>query len=276
MLNLPKFTVCMSVYKNSKPDEFLAAFNSIIQQTVPPNEIILVIDGPISEELESVVESIQQNESLNIIKLPENKGLGNALKIGVENSHTDLIARMDSDDIALPNRFELQLNYFIQHPNTDVLGGQVTEFLGTPEHIIGKRVVPLTNREIYAYMKKRCAMNHPSVMLRKKAVVEAGNYQDWFLNEDYYLWIRMMSNKCEFANLDQVLVNLRASDGLYERRGGWSYFKSEAGIQVLLHKYHFISCFREIYNISLRFVFQILLPNKVRAFIYQKVLRDHN
>lgn len=276
MQNLPNFTVCLSVYQNSKPDEFLVAFNSIINQTIPPNEIILVIDGPISKELASVIKSVQQNESLKIIELPENKGLGNALRIGVENSHNDLIARMDSDDIALSNRFELQLNHFLQHPNTDVLGGQVTEFIGTPDHIIGKRIVPLTNKDIYSYMKKRCAMNHPSVMLRKKAVMDAGNYQDWFLNEDYYLWIRMMSNKCEFANLDQVLVNLRVSEGLYERRGGWSYFKSEAGIQVLLHKYHFISRFREIYNIVLRFIIQILLPNKIRAFIYQNVLRDHS
>lgn len=276
MSNLPKFTVCMSVYKKSKPDEFLAAFNSIIHQTAPPNEIILVIDGPISKELESEIDSLRSNESLKIIKLPENKGLGNALRIGVENASNDLIARMDSDDISLSNRFELQLNYFIQHPNTDVLGGQVTEFIDTPDHIIGKRIVPLNNKEIYAYMKKRCAMNHPSVMLRKEAVIYAGNYQDWFLNEDYYLWIRMMSNKCKFANLDQILVNLRVSNGLYERRGGWSYFKSEAGIQVLLHKYHFISWFREIYNIFLRLIIQILLPNRVRAFIYQTLLRDHN
>lgn len=276
MSNLPKFTVCMSVYKKSKPDEFLAAFNSIIHQTAPPNEIILVIDGPISKELESEIDSLRSNESLKIIKLLENKGLGNALRIGVENASNDLIARMDSDDISLSNRFELQLNYFIQHSNTDVLGGQVTEFIDTPDHIIGKRIVPLNNKEIYAYMKKRCAMNHPSVMFRKEAVIYAGNYQDWFLNEDYYLWIRMMSNKCKFANLDQILVNLRVSNGLYERRGGWSYFKSEAGIQVLLHKYHFISWFREIYNIFLRLIIQILLPNRVRAFIYQTLLRDHN
>ena len=266
----------MSVYINSKPDEFLAALNSIINQTIPPNEIILIIDGPISEDLESAIKTIQHNESLRIIKIPENKGLGNALRIGVENARYDFFARMDSDDISLPNRFELQLNYFIQHPNTDVLGGQITEFVGTPDHIIGKRMVPLSNEEIYSYMKKRCAMNHPSVMLRKTSVINAGNYQDWFLNEDYYLWIRMMSNRCKFANLSQVLVNLRVSDGLYERRGGWRYFKSEAGIQVLLHKYHFITWLREVYNISLRFIMQILLPNKVRAFIYQTILRDHS
>lgn len=266
----------MSVYINSKPDEFLAAYNSIINQTVPPNEIILIIDGPISEKLESVIESLHQNKTLKILRIPENKGLGNALKIGVENTSNDYFARMDSDDISLPNRFELQLDYFLHHPNTDVLGGQITEFIDSPEHIIGKRIVPLNNEDIYSYMRKRCAMNHPSVMLRKKAVINAGNYQDWFLNEDYYLWIRMMSNKCEFANLDQVLVNLRVSNGLYERRGGWSYFKSEAGIQVLLHKYHFITWLREIYNISLRFIMQILLPNKVRRFVYQTILRDHS
>ena len=266
----------MSVYITSKPDEFLAAFDSIINQTVQPNEIILVIDGPISKELESEIDSLRRNESLKIIRIPENKGLGNALRIGVESASNDLIARMDSDDISLPNRFELQLNYFIQHPNIDVLGGQVTEFIDTPDHIIGKRIVPLNNKDINAYMKKRCAMNHPSVMFRKDAVINAGNYQDWFLNEDYYLWIRMMSNQCEFANLDQVLVNLRVSNGLYERRGGWRYFKSEAGIQVLLYKKHFISWFREIYNIFLRFIIQILLPNKVRAFVYQTLLRDHS
>ena len=265
----------MSVYINSKPDEFLVAFGSIVNQTIPPDEIILIIDGPISTDLEYAINTIDSTKTnLHIIRFKENKGLGNALKIGVEQSSYDLIARMDSDDISLPDRFALQLNYYQQHPETDILGGQISEFIDKPDNIIGKRKVPLENDAIYAYMKKRCAMNHPTVMFRKESVIKAGNYQDWFQNEDYYLWIRMITKNCIFANLDKVLVNIRVNHDLYARRGGVNYFKSEAGIQILMRKLGLISWFREIYNISIRFFGQILIPNKLRAFFYQSLLRS--
>lgn len=274
MATLPKFTVCMSVYMNSKSDEFLTAFDSVVCQSAPPDEIILIIDGPIRPELESAIQQISSQESLRIIRLQENKGLGTALKIGVENASNDWIARMDSDDVSLPERFSLQLKYIQQHPEVDILGGQITEFVDKPENIIGKREVPLDNDAIYSYMKKRCAMNHPTVIFRKEAVIKAGNYQDWFLNEDYYLWIRMVTNKCIFANLDNVLVNIRVNKELYARRGGWKYFKSEAGLQNLMRDLGMISWFRKVFNISARFFVQILLSNKLRATLYQSLFRN--
>lgn len=267
----------MSVYSKSKPDEFLVAVESIVRQTIPPNEIILIIDGPISEGMEQAVDQVKTaNPTFKIIRLPKNQGLGNALKIGVENASYDLIARMDSDDISLPNRFELQLQYHKEHPETDIFGGQITEFIDDPHHVIGKRVVPLDHESIRRYMKRRCAMNHPTVMFRKEAVIRSGNYQHWFQNEDYYLWIRMLDHHCKFGNLDQVLVNIRAGSDLYARRGGKAYFKSEVGIQRQMRKFRQISIFREIYNITIRFFAQILIPNQVRAWLYQTLLRKEN
>ena len=143
----------------------------------------------------------------------------------------DIIARMDSDDICMINRFKLQLKFLEDNPDVDIVGGQMTEFVGTPDNIIGKRIVPCSNSEIYRYMKTRCALNHVTVMFRKQAVLNAGNYLDWFWNEDYYLWVRMMISKCRFANLPEVLVNVRSGEEQYARRGGIKYFKSEVGIQ---------------------------------------------
>ena len=275
MENLPKFTVCMSVYSKSKPDEFLAAFNSIIQQTAPPQEIILIIDGPISNDLEQTIEKTKAlyDNLLQIIRLNENCGLGIALKTAIENASNELIARMDSDDISYPDRFAAQLDYFTKHPDVAILGGQITEFIDNPNNIIGKRVVPLDHEAIAKYMKKRCAMNHPTVMFRKEAVINAGNYQDWFLNEDYYLWIRMLKCDYKFANLNKLLVNIRVSKELYIRRGGKAYFKSEVEIQKLMRKLRMISLPRELYNIIIRFCVQILLPNSLRALLYQSVFR---
>ena len=100
--------------------------------------------------------------------------------LGVENAMHDVIARMDSDDISVPDRFEKQLAYLESHPECDIVGGQITEFIDSPDNIVGKREVPCSNEAIYQYMRSRCALNHPTVMFRKKAVLDAGNYQDWF------------------------------------------------------------------------------------------------
>ena len=188
-----KFSVAMSVYKNDQPNYFQQAMDSIIKQTLIPNEIILVIDGPISNELKNVVDTYENKYSfIKTIWLKENKGLGNALKLAVENAKYDLIARMDSDDIAICDRFEQQINIFKTNPNVDIVGGDISEFIDVDTNIVGIRKVPKENNEIREYMKTRCALNHVTVMFKKQTVIAAGNYQDWFWNEDYYLWIRMV------------------------------------------------------------------------------------
>ena len=271
-----EFSVCTSVYKNDKPEYIKDALDSILNnQTLIPNEVVLVQDGPVPDsttQLLSEYESLYKGV-LNVIKLDNNGGLGNALRIGVEKATYPIIARMDSDDIAAPMRFEKQIDYLEAHPECSIVGGQITEFIGEPSNIVGRREVPLDNEDIYRYMKSRCAFNHPTVMFRKSAVLSVGNYKDWFWNEDYYLWIRMMMNGCVMANLPDVLVNMRSGLDQYSRRGGKRYFDSEIGIKKLMLDNGLITRTEYLINYLERFIIQLLLPNSVRGWVFRTFAR---
>ena len=264
----------MSVYKNDSPSFLEQSIDSVVKQSVPPSEVVLVVDGPISDALrEKVLDKQEEFEIIHSIFMSENKGLGNALKVAVDNAQYDVIARMDSDDISMPGRFEKQVRFMEDHPEIDMLGGQITEFVDSSDNIVGQRIVPTSNEEILQYMKSRCAFNHMTVMFRKQAVLDAGNYQDWFWNEDYYLWIRMMLNGCKFANLTDVLVNVRSGRNQYARRGGMKYFRSEAGIQRLMLNNKLISWPRYAFNVFVRWCIQVAMPNWLRGFVFRTLFR---
>lgn len=269
------FSVAMSVYKSDNPDFFDRALSSITdEQTIIPNEIVLVVDGPVNDEINAVIDKYEgKYEIFKVIRLEQNGGLGNALKIAVENATHDLIARMDSDDVSVPTRFERQLKYFETNPEIDIVGGDITEFIGEENNIVGKRSVPLSNESIREYMKTRCAMNHVSVMYKKKAVESAGGYQDWFWNEDYYLWIRMWLNGTVFANTGSVLVNVRVGEEMYQRRGGSKYFESEKGLQDYMLKNKMINHSTYIKNVAKRLIIQKLMPNKLRGWVFRTFAR---
>ena len=272
-----KFSIITSVYKNDKPEHVREALDSmLVEQTTKPSEIVLVRDGQVPDELESILNEYESryHNIFNIIRLEQNRGLGNALKLGVETAKYDIIARMDSDDICLPNRFEQQLKYMNENPDTDIVGGQMTEFIGSSDNIVGTRVVPCTNAEIYEYMKNRCALNHVTVMFKKDAVLKVGNYQDWFWNEDYYLWIRMMIKGCQFANLPEPLVNVRSGADQYARRGGRKYYESEKGIKKLQLENKMISKVEYFYFVAQRCIIQILMPNWLRGWVFRTFARQ--
>lgn len=271
-----EFSVIISVYEKDKPEFVRIAFDSMLfNQTIVPSEIVLVQDGPIPSELNTVINEYKKHFPmiLNIIRLEHNRGLGNALMIGVNNAKYDLVARMDSDDICLPNRFEIQLKYMELHPDVDIVGGQITEFISSPDNIISIREVPLDNDSIYQFMKSRCALNHVTVMFRRHSVLKVGNYQDWYWNEDYYLWIRMINEKCIFANLPDVLVNVRSGLNQYERRGGKKYYESEKNIKKLQLEYKMISKIEYIYYIVQRYIVQILMPDIIRGWFFRTFIR---
>lgn len=273
---MESFSIITSVYKNDKPEFIREALDSmLVHQSVKPSEIVLVQDGPVPYELSRVLLEYKDKygKVLNVIGLDKNGGLGNALRIGVEKSKYDILARMDSDDICLPDRFEKQLKYLEDHPDCDIVGGQMTEFIGSPNNIIGRRNVPLTNDEIYKFMKSRCGLNHVTVMFRKKSVLKVGNYQDWFWNEDYYLWVRMMMAGCKFANIPEVAVNVRSGSDQYARRGGGKYFDSEIGIKKLMLKNGMITRKEYIVNYIQRFIIQLVLPNSVRGWVFRTFAR---
>lgn len=203
------------------------------------------------------------------IYLQENKGLGNALRVALKNCSYELIARMDSDDISMNRRFEFQLKTFLKHPEVDIVGGNITEFVGNSSNIRAERVVAKTDALIKKDMKKRCAMNHVTVMYKKAAVQNAGGYRDWFCNEDYYLWIRMMENGCTFKNIPVTLVNVRTGDNMSSRRGGWKYFKSEQMLQKYMLNHNLIYFPRYIYNVIIRFCGEVLAPNWLREKLFK-------
>lgn len=275
---MKQFSVITSIYKNDKPEFVRVALDSmLVNQSVKPVEIVLVQDGLVPEELYAVITEYESKypEVMHVIRLEKNGGLGNALKLGVENAKYDLCARMDSDDICLPDRFEKQLAYLEAHPECDIVGGQMTEFIKSPDNVVGRREVPLTNEEIYEFMKSRCALNHVTVMFRKASVMKVGNYQDWFWNEDYYLWVRMMMSKCVFANIPDVAVNVRSGADQYARRGGKKYFDSEIGIKKLMLREGMITRTEYVINYVERFIIQLMLPNNVRGWVFRTFARKN-
>ena len=177
------YSVLMTVYKDDNPDYFELSLKSMLGQTLVPDEIILVKDGPITKELQDVIDSLK-NGTIKEISLPKNVGLGLALNEGIKNVSNELIARMDSDDFSMPERCELQVKEFEKNPKLDIIGCPVREFVGSIDNIVGERSVPLTNEEIYNYSKKRDPFNHPTVMYRKSAVEAAGCYSDYRKNQD--------------------------------------------------------------------------------------------
>ena len=272
---MEKFSVAISVYKNDNPVYFKRALDSItFLQTVKPNEIVLVVDGPVPDDINDVIHNVEQSDyNFKIIRLEKNSGLGNALKICVENCTNELIARMDSDDVAIPNRFEMQINYLNKHKNVDIVGGYISEFIGEENNIISHRIVPLEDTDLKKFLKKRCPFNHMTVMFKKSAVLKSGGYIDWHYNEDYFLWIRMYQLGCVFSNLPKVLVNVRTGENQFARRGGYKYYKSEKKLQKYMLKNKVISYFTYIINCTKRFIVRVAFPNKLRAFIYKKFAR---
>lgn len=210
------------------------------------------------------------------VYLPENRGLGNALKEALVNCSFNLVARMDSDDISSPFRFEIQLNTFVSNPDLDIVGSSITEFAGSPENITGERIVKLSDSDIKNDMRKRCAMNHVSVMYKKDAVLSSGGYLDWYCNEDYYLWIRMMEHGCRFANVLYPLVNVRTGSDMSARRGGWKYFRSEQTLQKYMFQKKLISLPQYIYNVMVRFGGEYIATNFMRQIIYKIVRQKYD
>lgn len=270
-----KYSVLMSLYEKENPEYFKIAMKSVFNQTYKPDEIVLVEDGPLTSELYEVINHFKKDNP-NVIATVRNEthiGLGCALNKGLLVCKNELVARMDTDDIAVSDRFEKQIAYFEKHSQITILGGQIEEFDERTGGIMGKRIVPETDTELKEYMKKRCPFNHMTVMFKKSDILAAGNYQDWFWNEDYFLWIRLALKGYIFANLPDILVRVRSGLQMYQRRGGDKYFQSEKRIQKYLLENGVISRTRYWVNISERFVLQRVLPLYLRGFVFRILAR---
>ena len=268
------FSVCMSVYKNDDPTDFTEAVFSVFKQSCPPDEIVLVIDGPIPQPLMEAIKKLQKViPILKVIPLAQNMGHAVARQTGLEAAKNDLCAVMDADDLSVPNRFEKQLKVFEEHPEVSVVGGIINEFIQTTENVVGTRMVPENDADIKEYLRSRCPMNLVTVMLKKSDVMKVGGYQDWYCEEDYYLWIRLTLAGYKFYNIQDNLVNVRVGEEMYQRRGGKKYFDSEVRLQKYMLNHNLISFPNYLYNVLVRFIVQVALPNKLRGWVFQTYAR---
>lgn len=268
-------SILMSLYIKEKPAYLKESLASILNQTALVKEIVLVLDGPITDELQKVIEDFQ-NENPTLIKLvplKKNMGLGTALAIGVEQSKYDLIARMDTDDIMRPSRIEKQYTEFIKNPDLDIVGSNIDEFYDSTDRIVGRRVVPETNESICSFSKKRNPFNHMTVMFKKEAIIAVGNYQPMVGFEDYYLWVRLLTAGYKGKNIQESLVFARTGEDMYARRGGKKYFVNGLKGRYAIYK-NGLGTFKDYFISCSAHVIVSLLPNKLRGKLYEKKLRN--
>lgn len=268
------YSVLMSVYHKEKPEYLKQAIESIQAQTYPTDDFVLVCDGPLNSELDAVITTKQQemNGVLKVYRLDKNEGLGNALNAGNNHCKNELVARMDSDDVAYPNRCEKQIDVFNTHPEVSICSGIVEEFTTDPEVVDARRALPETNAKIMEFAKKRNPFNHPCVMYKKSAVEAAGSYKDFYLLEDYYLWLRMLMAGYQGYNIQEPLLHMRAGSDMYMRRAGWKYAKTQAKLFKFMKDSGFIGNGQYIKSCVIRSG-SALAPNWLRKFMLEKVLR---
>lgn len=271
--NGEKYSVLMSVYNREKPENLRVSIESMMSQTLPPGEFVLVCDGELDEKLNDVIRWAKETwkDVFVCIRLKEHLGLGEALKEGVLHCKYSYIARMDSDDVSVPDRCKLQMQV-MQKGNFAIVGGSVQEFRKKPGDMKSYRISPETQEEILEYAKGRNPFNHPCVMLKKEAVLAAGNYQDFSDFEDYHLWIRMLEQGARGYNLQKVLLYMRIGNGMYERRGGFLYVKSIVHFQKYMREIHYIGNLRFMCNCMLR-IFMSIIPKCMREYFYRRFLR---
>lgn len=262
----------MSVYHKENPTFLEEAFESIWNQTFQTDDFVLVCDGPLTNELDEVIEKHQSthNSIFHTIRLSEQKGLGNALSIGILACKNEFILRADSDDISFPVRAEKEIEN-LENNNVDVLSSTVLLFSGSISNINGKRKLPSMNQEIIDFAKYRSPFNHPSVAFRKSIVLKAGNYQPLIYKEDYFLWIRMIQLGARCMNIDEPLVFMRSDDKTLKRRKNKDSFESQKKLLKYMGKTHFIGPL-VYYKNGFMYWVQYIAPNWLVRYYYNKHL----
>lgn len=272
-----KFSVLASVYIKEKPNSLELALGSVFNQTLLPDEVILVQDGPLTKELEEVIIKYKELYPfiMKMLPLEKNMGLGNALKIGAESCSYDIIARMDTDDMARPTRFEKQVAFLKEHPDVGAIGSNIEEFNEVPGDLKRFKINPETHEALIAQIALKSPFNHPSMMMRKEALMKAGNYNgDILLFEDYSLFLRMWKAGVKFYNMQEVLLDFRVGSGIdtIKRRSGMHYIVKE---KKFLEYARSIGAFSNGEIVKYKMIkFPIrMMPPKMVLFIYNTFLR---
>lgn len=269
------YSVLMSVYRNEKPAYFHRAVESMLQQTVPPAEFVIVCDGPLTQELDDTLDAFlsARPDLFRVIRLPENRGLGLALREGLAACSCELVARMDTDDVSVPDRMERQLQILADREELSAVGGQISEFEGEESNVLDYRIVPLTCEDIRIRAARRNPMNHVTVVMKKSHVLRAGSYCHIPGFEDYHLWVQMLSAGQMLENIDYVCCNVRVDPGMYGRRGGWRYYKNSLAMEKYLYRQGFVGTINFCVNVTVRFLGTVVCPNRLRGWLFQKIMR---
>jgi glycosyltransferase involved in cell wall biosynthesis len=264
-----QFSVLISVYHKDNPKYFEESLNSLINQSIIPSEIVIVLDGLLGDDLNKILSGFQQEHEskvkIKVLQLPLNLGLASALNHGLELCEFDWIARMDSDDICVENRFEIMSEFILNNPGIDVIGSQIIEFSNNSTEVFNRKVY-LSHDEILKDMKFRCPMNHVSVFYKKSSVFKVGLYSLGLL-EDYDLWIRMAYSGFIFRNLPEYLVRVRVDENFVSRRRGFKYFLGELRIQTTMKKFKIINFYQFFFNFFKRCLVR-LAPGFILKRIY--------
>jgi glycosyltransferase involved in cell wall biosynthesis len=273
--NYPQFSVVLPVYRGDEPRYLDVAIESLASQTLTPDEVVVVEDGPLTGELAATLAEWSEKfpGTFRRCRHESNRGLSVALRTGVEAAAHDFVARMDSDDVSVPKRFETQLDYLMDYPRTDVIGGYIAEFSTDSSDIDALRKVPLEHDAIRRQARFRSPMNHGSVIFRRDRVLDVGNYQPVDRMEDYGLWVRLLLDGAAFANVPEVLLKVRAGSKLYSRRGGWEYAREEMRIHTEFYYWGFTTLPVFLFNIVSRTTLR-LLPNRLRGLAYRLFARE--
>jgi glycosyltransferase involved in cell wall biosynthesis len=269
-----KLSVLMSVYHRESLEFLRQSLDSLAAQTIQADEVVIVKDGPVGAELAAVIDSQRGKLPIVILQLEKNAGLGPALNAGLSRCAGDLVARMDSDDICLPDRFEKQLAFLERNPEVDVVGGAIAEFRTDWEKIESIRRMPCSVERLGTIARQRNPLNHMTVMFRRASVLAAGNYQSCPGFEDYELWARMLMHGRQLHNLEDVLVYARIGNSMLQRRGGFRYLQEEARLQYRFMKMGFLSKGQFVLNLVSRAPVR-LAPVSLRAALYRRVLRQN-
>ena len=269
-----KYSVLMSVYYKEKPEWLKYSIESMLEQTIFPDEIVLVKDGPLTPELDEVIKNFEnENPALfNIIKLEKNVGLGPALEIGILKCRNEFVARMDTDDYSVPNRIEKQFEIYEKYPELGMVGTNVDEFENNIDEVQCHVILPETPEEIYKFSKRRCPFRQPSLLYKKSEVLKAGNYRKFYLFEDYDLYVRMLRNNCKCYNIQEPFVYVRVNKDFYKRRGGIKYLKTILKFKNEQLRIGYFSLIDYIISTAPHIVV-CLIPNNMRDYIYRNFLR---
>lgn len=269
-----KYSILMPVYIKDNPEWLKISIESMLEQTVFPDEFLIIKDGEVTSEINNLLNTYKQKypKLFNIHQMKKNVGLGKVLEYGVKVCKNEFIVRMDADDYSRKDRCEKQLEVFKNNKDYSVVGSNVEEFSENIDDVISHVILPEEHEEIYKFAKKRCPIRHPALMYKKSNVIESGNYGDYFHAQDYNLVVKMLINGCIFYNIQEPLTYMRVTSDFYKRRGGIKQLKIIYKLKKEFYDMKFYS-FSDFYISTLSNGVVCLLPNFIRSLIYKKILR---